>query len=1007
MNDKLLQKYGAVKIATTTANIPSSSPKKVPTPEDFGATPVPTQGPGFVKATADIAKSIGNFGKEIAGSIARPSETITKTIVQPLERASDKYVRPLLEPLNPNIKKLRDAGLTDEQIYGKPTSIADASVAGALTGKGSEAAKTPLEFGGALLENASNVVGGVGVKNVIKDGVQKAVLPSLKTLSLEGAALFGANTYGSQLREGKGAIEAIPGALESAAIGTVAGPVFGIAGRGLAKVGTSVSDGYAKKVLPSQFKDAVGGSQENLNKVLDNISIPNNTPNVGLRNQIDFIRERFPNLQEEVAARSGQPIKTTKEKGTTKFQTANQAQTIYDKAIQESQNAGQIAKAVDDQVKITPQDLISKLDEVLTTKKIANPAEVRAKAQKILENDFAGLNGEMKPSFANEKRVEAGQNSNKYKDGQLVGDTDVYDVLRDVYKKTLSDKVKDPNFETFLQNSSDNFDLSNLLNKLHGKEAYTERVGLGKALSNTGSAIETMGRVIPGNFGSPIEYLGKFIKAIPEFSSSERKLISTEVEKLVSRAKEIGAQFTDAEQRALNFVKRLEASNKTGETIEVNSQIINELKSLERVKKNEEAIKFFNKPNIDLQIGETNVDVAKFYDQYQAAKGAERGKVLENLYKAIVTETRGLSKKATLPKPEPIALPNSETVKINLPKKETPKVTTPTEEEKFYQDLIQYEKNKTISIPEEEALLQRLNDLELEKEQRQIMKEINQTAADSVDNFDLNTKEYTSKKNAGTGDLENTKIVDALGAGNKMDAQEAMDKIDSVLSLRKKARESAGIKDIDQEIKKVKEQLDKSTGKMGGFAQVTKDIPKELQPLAEEAKKYKSAEDFIKAQGTPVYHGTPNNSFLKKGMDFGDFAEPSAYKGNAIYFSSNPKVASSYTGADRLFDTTTHSPEVIQAVIGLKKPLVVDAKGSIWRKFETEINGEKIVGTRNLEKYAKENGYDGLVVNNVIDMRETPKKVTKNMLGTNYAVFNPKQILTKQQLIDLYNSVQN
>jgi hypothetical protein len=171
--------------------------------------------------------------------------------------------------------------------------------------------------------------------------------------------------------------------------------------------------------------------------------------------------------------------------------------------------------------------------------------------------------------------------------------------------------------------------------------------------------------------------------------------------------------------------------------------------------------------------------------------------------------------------------------------------------------------------------------------------------------------------------------------------------------------------------------------------------------LLEEAKKYKTADEFVKAQ-PKVYHGTPNNTFLKKGKDFGAFEEPSAYSGNAIYFTDNAKVASSYTGKDRLFDTSLHSPQVIEATIGLENPLTVDAKGSIWRKFKTTIDGQEIIGTRNLEKYAKENGYDGLVVKNVIDMRETPSKITKNMYGTNYAVFDPKQIKTKSQLKQIW-----
>ena len=66
-----------------------------------------------------------------------------------------------------------------------------------------------------------------------------------------------------------------------------------------------------------------------------------------------------------------------------------------------------------------------------------------------------------------------------------------------------------------------------------------------------------------------------------------------------------------------------------------------------------------------------------------------------------------------------------------------------------------------------------------------------------------------------------------------------------------------GIDAYGLETKQAKEVIDKLLKEKSLLLnKTTKTTPKELQPLAEEAKKYKSAEEFIRAQGTPVYHGT-------------------------------------------------------------------------------------------------------------------------------------------------------
>ena len=71
----------------------------------------------------------------------------------------------------------------------------------------------------------------------------------------------------------------------------------------------------------------------------------------------------------------------------------------------------------------------------------------------------------------------------------------------------------------------------------------------------------------------------------------------------------------------------------------------------------------------------------------------------------------------------------------------------------------------------------------------------------------------------------------------------------------------------------------------------TRDVIDGDSNLVEEAKKYKSAEEFVQAQGTPVYHGTNKNfdvfDVTKKGSTQG-FDEP------GIFFTSDKNVAKTY-----------------------------------------------------------------------------------------------------------------
>lgn len=63
--------------------------------------------------------------------------------------------------------------------------------------------------------------------------------------------------------------------------------------------------------------------------------------------------------------------------------------------------------------------------------------------------------------------------------------------------------------------------------------------------------------------------------------------------------------------------------------------------------------------------------------------------------------------------------------------------------------------------------------------------------------------------------------------------------------------------------------------------------------LLSEAKKYKTAEEFVKAQGTPVYHGTKNFTEFEKGIKVSERGE----LGSGFYYSSSKKYAQNFSSA--------------------------------------------------------------------------------------------------------------
>jgi len=182
----------------------------------------------------------------------------------------------------------------------------------------------------------------------------------------------------------------------------------------------------------------------------------------------------------------------------------------------------------------------------------------------------------------------------------------------------------------------------------------------------------------------------------------------------------------------------------------------------------------------------------------------------------------------------------------------------------------------------------------------------------------------------------------------------------------------------------------------------SKGIPKELEPLAKEARKYKSAEEFIKDFvkdsyiKQPVYHGT-NTQFK-----FFDFKKLTDKEGLKIELGMGKGTLSFATSKG---EASKYGKRIIEARLKIKKPFIIkgpewaDSNYERWRRVRdgwkdtiTDIHWGKYktyAGRVNsFIKQLKKEGYDAIILGH--------PKLDKNLEIT---VFYPHQVFTK----DFYN----
>lgn len=194
--------------------------------------------------------------------------------------------------------------------------------------------------------------------------------------------------------------------------------------------------------------------------------------------------------------------------------------------------------------------------------------------------------------------------------------------------------------------------------------------------------------------------------------------------------------------------------------------------------------------------------------------------------------------------------------------------------------------------------------------------------------------------------------------------------------------------------------------------------------LAQEAKKYKSAEEFIKAQGTPVYHGTNKNFSefqLTEGKRTGFMGSESTVKNQAIFLSDNKNVADFYGknrtyvqgGQNRIIEAILPKGGIIDLTKSVPTDIKKKALGLIqkWEggKIKTAIPVSKqnwLLDQPEFVSLLKEKGFVGVKLNEGAVLRSDRYTLKTKGGNTSYAIFDPSSIKTKSQLEKIWGEAQ-
>jgi hypothetical protein len=199
-------------------------------------------------------------------------------------------------------------------------------------------------------------------------------------------------------------------------------------------------------------------------------------------------------------------------------------------------------------------------------------------------------------------------------------------------------------------------------------------------------------------------------------------------------------------------------------------------------------------------------------------------------------------------------------------------------------------------------------------------------------------------------------------------------------------------------------------GRVPDPTQIAPEAPK-LTPeasLMAEAKKYKSAEEFVKSQGTPVYHGTSakfdkfDNAKIGSTQGFNEpgFSFTDTIDGAKVYSSTYPQKSKfKWTETDKL---NAEKANVIEAYFKKDDAITLTDLNKLYEQGKIKTK-PKTEGLFRPESVAD---------NNREAIKEAFEATDKNVFKatmegqTNYIVKDASLIKTKSQLTDIWNKAQ-
>jgi len=175
-----------------------------------------------------------------------------------------------------------------------------------------------------------------------------------------------------------------------------------------------------------------------------------------------------------------------------------------------------------------------------------------------------------------------------------------------------------------------------------------------------------------------------------------------------------------------------------------------------------------------------------------------------------------------------------------------------------------------------------------------------------------------------------------------------------------------------------------------------------LESLKQEARKYKSAEEFVKAQGEPAYHRS-QNKFDKFDISKVSNASNRQNGGWGLYFSDAEPSNQAY--GNYLYEVRVPKDTLLESGSPVSESVVSKIVDAVKRdnRNPNELNefshngwlfyktlGRILGSDKKASLFLARNGVDGL-------------KMNRGSNFNDYILFDDKSIKTKQQLTDLYN----